>query len=121
MTESKLELGAAQPPEKKKRGPGRPPKSKTQRIREMLVAGASPKHIVDKLGVSPQQVYQVRYTDKKKELASKRYPKTIKRFEFPSAPVKNEGTQIPYVPYVPYDTPPKPTFWQRVKAVFFPN
>lgn len=122
-TETKVELGAVQPPEKKKRGPGRPPKSKTQRIREMIAAGASSKHVADKLGVSPQQVYQVRYADKKKELASKRYPRPIKQFEFPPAPVKNEGAQIPYVPYdtIHVHTPLKPTFWQRVKAVFFPN
>lgn len=120
--ESKIELGAAQPPVKKKRGPGRPPKSKTQRIRDLVAAGATTKHIAEKLKVSPQQVYQVRYTDKQKELASKRYPKPIKQFEFPPAPVKTEGAKIPYVPYESISLlPPKPTFWQRVKAVFFPN
>ena len=119
--ESKIELGAAQPPVKK-RGPGRPPKSKTQRIRDMVAAGATTKHIAEKLKVSPQQVYQVRYTDKQKELASKRYPKAIKQFEFPPAPVKTEGAKIPYVPYESISLlPPKPTFWQRVKAVFFPQ
>lgn len=108
---TKTEMGAVQPPKKFKRGPGRPPKSKTQRIRDMVAAGASVKHITEKLGVSPQQVYQARYDLKKQELVSKN--------EFAPVPVKNEGAQIPYSPYL--YVAPKPTFWQRVKAVFFPN
>lgn len=109
---TKTEMGAVQPPVKKfKRGPGRPPKSKTQRIRDMVAAGASVTHITEKLGVSPQQVYQARYDLKKQELVSKN--------EFAPVPVKNEGAQIPYSPYL--YVAPKPTFWQRVKAVFFPN
>lgn len=109
---TKTEMGAVQLP--KKRGPGRPPKSKTQRIRDMVAAGASVKHITEKLGVSPQQVYQVRYDLKQKELVSK--PRT----EFAPVTVKNEGAQVPYDSLTLY-TAPKPTFWQRVKAVFFPN
>lgn len=125
---TKTEMGAVQPPVKKsKRGPGRPPKSKTQRIRDMVAAGASVKHITEKLGVSPQQVYQARYDLRKKELASK--PRTVEKlpelgapYGFTPAPVKNEGpygAQIPLNPIL--YVAPKPTFWQRVKAVFFPN
>lgn len=38
----------------------------TKKIRKMLAEGASTKDIVAKLKCKPQQVYQVRYTDKRK-------------------------------------------------------
>lgn len=135
-TETKIELGAAQPPvkKKKKRGPGRPVKSKAQRIRELSNAGFTPKQIAAKTGAPVQQVYVVRYTEKQKELASKgaaaqvetqqRKLRTISMVKelgasFEPAPVKIEGAQIPYNTVTQQQ--PKPTFWQRVKAVFFPQ
>lgn len=113
---TKTEMGAVQPPKKLKRGPGRPPKSKTQRIRDMVAAGASVKHITEKLGVSPQQVYQARYDLRKKELVSKKWadPQLL------PMPTESKTTTKPAW-VLPAVTPPKPTFWQRVKAVFFPN
>lgn len=130
--ETKIELGAAQPPVKKKRGPGRPVKSKAQRIRELSNAGFTPKQIAAKTGATVQQIYVVRHVEKKrkqKELASKARvvgkspalsaPYTRESLAFAPAPVKIEGTQIPYAPISLL--PPKPTFWQRVKAVFFPQ
>jgi len=132
-TETKIELGAAQPPVKAKakgKKRGRPTKSRTQRIRELNAAGFTPKQIAAKTGAPVQQVYVVRYTEKEqKELASKARvvgkspalsaPYTRESLAFAPAPVKIEGTQIPYAPISLL--PPKPTFWQRVKAVFFPQ
>lgn len=112
---TKTEMGAVQPPKKfkVKRGPGRPPKSKTQRIRDMVAAGASVKHITEKLGVTPQQVYQVRYDMRQKELVSK--PRVVEKLPELGAPY----IPAPHSPFL--YVAPKPTFWQRVKAVFFPN
>ena len=115
---TKTEMGAVQLP--KKRGPGRPPKSKTQRIRDMVAAGASVNHITEKLGVSPQQVYQARYDLRKQELVSKTQrrwadPKLLPMPDDPAPCTPKEAAFIWPVPA------PKPTFWQRVKAVFFPN
>ena len=109
-TESKIELGAAQPPVKKKRGPGRPPKSTSQRVLELTRAGMPPKQIAAKLGITAQQVYTARYTDNKNKLKERQELASM----WPKASVKTEGARIPYFPL-------KPTFWQRVKAVFFPN
>lgn len=120
MTKEKIELGAVQPPEvvgKKKRGPGRPPKTKTQRVRDMLEAGSSVKHISEKLGVSPQQVYQVRYTDKKKELVSI----TQKQWADDRIPCTPTEAKLIKAKLMRPTPAPKPTFWQRVKAVFLPN
>jgi len=120
-TETKIELGAAQPPVKKRRG--RPAKSNAQRVRELSNAGFTPKQIAAKTGVSVQQVYVVRHTEKRrkeKELASK---SRVVGKPFAPAPVKIEGAKIPYdtVTVAAPQQPPKPTFWQRVKAVFFPQ
>ena len=139
-TETKIELGAAQPPVKAKakgKKRGRPTKSRTQRIRELNAAGFTPKQIAAKTGAPVQQVYVVRYTEKQKELASKgaaaqvetqqRKLRTISMVKelgasFEPAPVKIEGAQIPYnTVTVIAPQQPKPTFWQRVKAVFFPQ
>lgn len=110
-TETKIELGATQPPVKKK-SRGRPAKTTTQRIRELYRAGFTPKQIAAKTGADMQHVYQIRYLEKKRqqeELASK-----FKWAEPKPLPTPTE-------PYIPSLLPPKPTFWQRVKAVFFPN
>ena len=120
-TETKIELGAVQPPVKKPRG--RPAKTTTQRIRELYRAGFTPKQIAAKTGADMQHVYQIRYLEKKRqqeELASKL---RVVGKSFTPAPVKIKGARIPYntVTVVAPQQQPKPTFWQRVKAVFFPN
>jgi hypothetical protein len=119
--ESKIKLGAVQPPEVviKKRGPGRPPKTKTQRIRDMIAAGASVKYITEKSGVSPQQVYQARYDLRQKELVSKQWaePKLLPMPDDRAPCTPKEAAFLRLRP----PPAPKPTFWQRVKAVFFPN
>jgi transcriptional regulator with XRE-family HTH domain len=91
----------------------------TQRIRELTQAGVSAKQIAAKLGVSPQQVYQVRYMDNKDKLKKRQELVST----WPKVPVKTEGARVPYdsVLYAPYAIATKPTFWQRVKAVFFPK
>lgn len=124
MTEKaeKIELLGVQPVKstKKRRGPGRPPKPKSQRIRDLDAVGIAPKLIAERLGVSLQQVYSVRYADKKKQaLASKSKPQ--KRWAEPKLlPMPTENA-TPVKPVWAVPTQPKPTFWQRVKAVFFPN
>lgn len=119
-TETKIELGAAQPPVKKKRGPGRPVKSKAQRIRELSNAGFTPKQIAAKTGATVQQIYVVRHVDKKrkqKELASKYKWSAPKLLPMPEDnPVVKPNWPLPVAAEAP-----KPTFWQRVKAVFFPQ
>jgi hypothetical protein len=126
--ETKIELGAAQPPVKVSKKRGRKPKNQAMRIRELLKAGFTTKQIAAKVGCDPQRVYVVRHNDKKraeaaqarvKELVSTRIrPTTITLHQADErvATPREAKAQRP----APVPTP-TPTFWQRVKAVFFPN
>jgi len=123
--ETKIELGAAQPPVKVPKKRGRKPHSDSVRIRNLLRAGSTSKQIAAKVGCDLQRVYAVRHNEKKradaaqarvKELVSTRIRPTITVHQ------ADERVATPREAKAQRPAPaPTPTFWQRVKAVFFPN
>ena len=123
--ETKMELGATQPPVKVPKKRGRKPKNQAVRIRELLNAGFTVKQIAAKVGCDAQRVYVVRHTEKKRvEKAQARVKELVSTRIRPTITVHqaDERVATPREAKAQRPTPaPKPTFWQRVKAVFFPQ
>lgn len=126
--ETKMELGATQPPVKVPKKRGRKPKNQAVRIRELLNAGFTVKQIAAKVGCDAQRVYVVRHTEKKRvEKAQARVKELVSTHIRPTTITVHQADERVATPREakaqrPAPVPaPKPTFWQRVKAVFFPN
>lgn len=106
------------PKVRKGKKPGRKPKARAERIRELSRAGFTPKQIRAKVGGTIEYVYVVRTAMRAAD--KKRKPV----LPFAPAPVKREGTAVPYDSdtaewkLIAMRTPLRPTLWQRIKAVF---
>lgn len=103
------------PKVRKTKKPGRKPKARAERIRELTRAGFTPKQIREKVGGTIEYVYVVRTAMR---AADKKKRKPV--LPFTPAPVKREGTSVPFDPYASFihRAEPRPTLWQRIKAVF---
>lgn len=113
---------------RKGKKPGRKPKTKSARIRELTRAGFTPRMIAAKVGSPIDYVYTVRSDFFKKENAysqslvpkksggGARKAKPV--LPFTPVPAKLEGTLVPYDPLYVATAAPRATLWQRIKAVF---
>lgn len=113
-----IALAQVAPKVRKTKKPGRKPKARAERIRELSRAGFTPKQIRAKVGGTIEYVYVVRTAMRAAD--KKRKPV----LPFAPAPVKREGTAVPYDSdtaewkLIAMRTPLRPTLWQRIKAVF---
>lgn len=99
-------------PKRKGKKPGRKPKTKAVRIRELTRAGFTPRMIAAKVGTPLGYVYTVR----------SQMDGEMPVPPFAPAPVKLEGASVPFDPAqrlveLPV-VAPRLSVWDRIKAVF---